>query len=523
MKSFAVDRRLTASPGESFAGWDWIALLSICLLAVVIRASVMAFFPGILHPDEVMWLEQANRVVNHQGLVPWDFQVGARSWLWPGLMAAFMAVGQLFASPPAGALGGVSALLCAVSLAPVICGYLWGRNLAGFAGAVTAGLLNAVWFEIVYFYSHPLSETAAGATLVLGLYLVYPGHGLLSERRLFVGAMMLGLTAVLRPQLLPVVALIVVAIGGVRARAHYPALLGGLTVPILLSGLLDWKTWGWPFHASVMYVYYMTLGGEAAFFRHNPFYSYIGWQWVAWGVFGVVIMLCAVYGALRLPLVGVVALAIFVLHSAISLKEYRYISPSLPLIMTLAGIGSVLAADWLAVRLGRPEMRPAIIVTLPLAWTVASLALATSHDRSWYWVRSRGSVLALRTVSADKEACGVAFYPGTFWWRSGGYVNLRPGIPIYDAGAGTVPIAPNAYDYVVSLQPRSQEANHPVDLPVDLVSSGYGQVRCWTDPYDRAMIMERTCLWRRPGTCDPTSARLLTPDVGAAFEALISR
>jgi GPI mannosyltransferase 3 len=523
MRYFAVDRRLTASPGKCFARRDWIALLLICLLAVTIRASVMAFFPGVLHPDEVMWLDQANRVVNHQGIVPWDFQVGERSWLWPGLMAGFMALGQLFASPPAGALGGVSALLCAISLAPVICGYLWGRNLAGFAGAITAGLLNAVWFEIVYFYSHPLSETAAGASLVVGLYLVYPGRGLLSERQLFIGAMMLGLTAVLRPQLLPIVALIVIAIGGVRVRAHYPALLGGLTVPIVLSGMLDWITWGWPFHASVMYVYYMTLGGEAAFFRHNPFYSFIGWQWIAWGGFGVVIIFSAVYGALRLPLVGVVALAIFVLHSAISLKEYRYISPSLPLIITLSGIGSVLAADWLAERLGRPAMRSALMVTLPLAWTVASLALATSHDRIWYWVRSRGSVLSLKAVSAAKDSCGVAFYPGTLWFRTGGYVNLRPGIPFYDAGESAVPVAPNAYNYLVSLQARSQDPNRPVDLPVDLASSGYSKVRCWTDPYDRAMILERTCLWRRPGTCDPKSARLLTPDVGAAFEALISR
>jgi hypothetical protein len=73
------------------------------------------------------------------------------------------------------------------------------------------------------------------------------------------------------------------------------------------------------------------------------------------------------------------------------------------------------------------------------------------------------------------------------------------------------------------LHPRRPDANRPLDLPVDLVSSGYSQVRCWTDPDDRAMIMERTCLWRRPGTCDPKSARLLTPDVGAAFEALIAR
>jgi hypothetical protein len=39
---------------------------------------------------------------------------------------------------------------------------------------------------------------------------------------------------------------------------------------------------------------------------------------------------------------------IFAVHTAVSHKEYRYISPALPLIMTLAGLDSTMAADWLA-------------------------------------------------------------------------------------------------------------------------------------------------------------------------------
>ena len=108
----AARRRLTEAPEDRLLPRDWLALLTICLLAVAIRASVMALLPSILHPDEVMWLEQANRLVNHQGLVPWDFQLGERSWLWPGLIAGFMALGQLFGSPPAAGLGGVSVLIC---------------------------------------------------------------------------------------------------------------------------------------------------------------------------------------------------------------------------------------------------------------------------------------------------------------------------------------------------------------------------------------------------------------------------
>ena len=194
MRFFAVEPRLNESPRDRFVRRDWVALLLICLLAVAIRAWVMTMLPSILHPDEVEWLDAANRLVNHQGFVTyWDFARGARSWLWPGLLAGFMAVGQLFGSPPSAGLVGVAVLLCILSLAPVICGFLWGRNVAGSPGAVTTGLLNAVWFELVYFYSHPLSETAASAALVTGLYLAYPSRGAPSERRIFIGAAMIGL------------------------------------------------------------------------------------------------------------------------------------------------------------------------------------------------------------------------------------------------------------------------------------------------------------------------------------------
>ena len=521
MKFSGAERRLTESPEGPFLPRDWLALLLICLLAVAIRASVMALLPSILHPDERMWLEAANRLVNHEGLVPWDFQVGARSWLWPGLVAGFMAIGQLFGSPPSAGLGGVAVLICIISLPPVICGFLWGRNVAGFAGAVTAGLLNAVWFELVYFYAHPLSEPFAGAALAGGLFLVYPGRGVPPERRLFIGAAMLGLAAVVRPQLIPAIAVAIVVIGGVRNRAHYPALLSGLALPVVLSGLLDWITWGWPFHSTVMYVYYNSVGGVASFFGRNPVYSYLGWEWVSWGLFSVVIVICALYGATRLPLLFWVAATIFVVHSAVTHKEYRFISPALPLIMTLAGVGSTIAADWLADRLGRPQIRPALMVALPVIWTVASLALAASPNRVWFWVRSRGSILAMRAISTDKEACGVAIYPGDMWWRGAGYADLRPGIPLFNAGDTANPVAPNAYNYVISLQHRNSDLNHPVDLAADFTAFGYQQLQCWTDPYDRTMLIERMCLWRRAGTCNSQSAKLLTPDVGKRFEDLV--
>ena len=226
-------------------------------------------------------------------------------------------------------------------------------------------------------------------------------------------------------------------------------------------------------------------------------------------MFAIAIISCVIYGGLRLPVLLLIVATIFAMHSAIGHKEYRYISPALPLLMTLAGIGSILAASRLAERLGRPAIQRALMVAVPLAWTIASIGLAASPDRIWYWVRSRGSILGPRLVNADKEACGVGIYPNTLWWRFGDYVNLRPGIPLYNAGDTASPIAPNAYNYVLSLQRRNPELKIE-ELPADFASLGYHQVLCWSDPYSRTLLTDRTCLWRRSGACDRTFGKAET-------------
>ena len=131
MKSSPADRRLTELPNGRFLMRDWLASLAICLLAVIIRALVMTLLPASFIPTSGL-ARGGGPPCQPQGLQTWDFQVGDRSWLWPGLIAGFMAIGELFGAPPDASLGGVAVLICIISLAPVICGFLWGRNVAGF-------------------------------------------------------------------------------------------------------------------------------------------------------------------------------------------------------------------------------------------------------------------------------------------------------------------------------------------------------------------------------------------------------
>ena len=63
--------------------------------------------------------------------------------------------------------------------------------------------------------------------------------------------------------IIPAIAVAVIAVGGIRERAHYPALLAGSALPIVLSGLLDCVTWGWRLHATIMYLYDQPKGATS--------------------------------------------------------------------------------------------------------------------------------------------------------------------------------------------------------------------------------------------------------------------
>src|ERR1700724_856600 len=66
-------------------------LLLLVLLAVALRLVPSVFVPSLNWGDEIFQAtEQAHRLVYGYGLVPWEFQLGMRSWLLPGTVAALI-------------------------------------------------------------------------------------------------------------------------------------------------------------------------------------------------------------------------------------------------------------------------------------------------------------------------------------------------------------------------------------------------------------------------------------------------
>ena len=116
-------------------------LAALVLLAITVRAVPTALVPSVVWPDEVFQAsEQAHRLVYGSGLVPWEFQFGARSWLLPGAIAGLMELARIAGDGPDYYLPLIAIAFAGLAALPVVCCFLWCRPLFGLTGALVAGM-----------------------------------------------------------------------------------------------------------------------------------------------------------------------------------------------------------------------------------------------------------------------------------------------------------------------------------------------------------------------------------------------
>jgi phosphatidylinositol glycan class B len=321
----------------------------ILALAFAVRMAAALLFPNIIAPDEVFqFLEQAHRLVFGQGIVPWEFQVGLRSWLIPLMLSGPMALAHMvFANPLAG-LVFIRILLVLASLPIVWTATKWGGRFYGAQGAWIAGIFTALWPDLWLMAPHPLEEVLAADILVPAIYLVETCGARASLRRVFVIGFMLGSALTLRIQIAPAIAIAGIALCGGNIQRWRTGLLAG-ALPLLANGLLDWIAWGEPFRSLWLNIYLnLFLGIAKDQFGTSPagyFIYMMGLDWL-WTL-PALLFLCW-RGGKHLPVAGYSALAIFITHNLISHKEYRFIFPAIALAIPLAGVG--LAGIWTYLR-----------------------------------------------------------------------------------------------------------------------------------------------------------------------------
>jgi len=462
-------------------------LVLLVLAAIGLRLVPILVEPSLNWWDEIFQtIEPAHRLVYGYGLVPWEFQLGMRSWLLPGAVAGLMEVSRLAGDGPEYYLPIVATGFALLASAPVLCCFLWARRWFGLAGAFAAAAFIAIAPELVYFGARTLTEAAAAHLLVIGCFLLEPGYPVTSRRRLFAAGILLGLACLLRIHLAPAVALVMLWASWGIWRQQFPALFAGGLAATAFGAMLDWLTLGYPLASLWRNLLYNVLDGVSSDFGTEKWNFYLLGELGVWGGAGLLIVAAALLGARVLPVLLAAAVAIVGVHSGVAHKEYRFIYPAVLLIMVLAGLGIAQLTEWAAEWLGRRGLKKhlagAASAVLLLGYSgVLMLGVWTNPTMAQLRSRVHDNLLAMSFTAKLPAICGVGLYgaEGRDWVMYGGYSRLHRPLPMYwPADQAELAAAASAFDTLI------YSAAPPPAL-------GFATTACFGE----------ICVARRPGSC----------------------
>jgi GPI mannosyltransferase 3 len=224
-----------------------------------------------------------------------------------------------------------------------------------------------------------------------------------------------------------------------------------------------------------------------------PWYYILGFMIYFWGGAFAFIWVLAALGARRLPLLFAVAATTLLAYSLIGHKEYRFIYPVLPLIVTLAGLGTVELIQALC-KTGVLPCDQAIGVRLGAGlWVLTSIALLASAPFQYLLTRDSGEIKAFHMLSASSATCGIGLYKVSVW-KTPGYSYLRSGIALYELNSAEELTAQ-------SVHVNSLIADESVTIP----NPGFDRRTCFPNGYKvrTNQLAEPVCVWVRGGSCVP--------------------
>lgn len=415
-----------AGPAE--ARW---ALPLVLALALAVRLWMLATHTYIVWPDETFqYLEPAHRLVFGAGVITWEYLDGVRSWLLPALVAPVMWLAAQLDPSPLTYVAAVRVGCALASLSVPFVGYRLVAARQGTIPAIITALLCALSTEAVYFAPVLMTEPLATDAALLAIWLGDPmGARQASGRRLFAAGLLFGLAFSLRYQYAPAIGLAILAQHG-RDGRRFVRVVAGAALVAALSGGLDWATWGSPFQSVWLNFRLNALQGVSGAMGAQPWFYYAAYYPVAWGALAPLLLVLALFGALRLPALALAALATLALHSLTPHKELRFVflaTAAMPMLVG-AGLGGAL----LRIRaLRRPLLGLSAGVAAALAVAgLTALSTTTGATPPDAWHRDRSMLAATEAARRIPTACGLAVR--SIWvYRSGGYTYWRRDLPIY--------------------------------------------------------------------------------------------
>jgi len=465
-------------------------LCALLLLAAALRLP-LAFWPNVIHNDEIyQYLEPAWRLLGHQGVVTWEWRDGIRSWFLPTLFAGPIALGDWLAPGGSGAFVAPRLIASLASLSIVVTAWHFGERISR-THATVAALAVTVWFELIYFAPHTLSEPLATAVILPAAYLL---TGQLSRSRLFMGGALLALAFVWRFQYAPASAVFAVGACWRDPRNALPMIAGGLATLTIAAGI-DVLHGSTPFAWLILNIQQNLLHDRASEFGVAPPFAYVTLMLSLWSGATLLMLPALRRGWRHAPLLIVAAVVNIAFHSMIAHKEYRFIFLSIVLLVIATGLGS---ADW--VRLIRQQApRAWRSWALPIvcgAWVLLSLSLSATRFMHEYWVLGLGEANLAADLSGDPEFCGLALYglPAPFLPGRG---QLALGRPVYSF----YPSDPLAKGQLPALVKMHQQEFNRIVGPMTLASelpSDFSPRGCALMSSDDVTA----CVFARRGTCD---------------------
>lgn len=317
---------------------QWAPTLLILLVAALPRLWIAWADQSIFWPDEIYQsLEPAHFLAFGYGATSWEFELGGRSWLFPGLLAAWIKLLSLVGFDRAAELVvGAKMLMAAISVLGIYGAMRLARALAGPTAGWLAGLFAAGFPLLLLFGSRCMGETVSGTLLVfVALALVRRGR-----YDAWLAGALGGVTIFLRyPN-----GLVLIGFGVMLAAAHRGEdlrrfVLAGLAAG-WAGGLLDWLTWGSPFHSVIVNLRY-NMAYQDLHYGEFPADFFLASGWTSTGPVLAVLALGLLAALRRSPGLVLTGLAYIAVHSLITHKEMRFLLPVLPLLLALAAVGLV--------------------------------------------------------------------------------------------------------------------------------------------------------------------------------------
>lgn len=480
------------------------SIATLLIVALLIRVWAAARYPNIIWHDEVyQTVEPGRHLVYGAWIRSWEWVVGMRSWLVPSLLVPPLWLGRMI--DPAGPTGAhlVTMLMIALSLTPIVVGYLWGERMRGPLGGLFVGSVAALWPDLIYMAPHPLIDVFASHLLLVALYAAFPLVDRPSLRRLTIAGALLGVTVYLRMQLGPAAALAMLLAAG-RSTDRWRAVLCGSGIVLAAVGVFDWITLGTPFQSIWLNFWFNIVGKVSDEFGVESPLFYLGAFPVVWGPAFLVAFTIVLLNVRKHAELFLVFLAIVATQSVVGHKEWRFVFPAISILTLLIALGLLDAIPRLSAfadRWGAPRWTVAI-ATIALTGGLC-LAIPATPVFSSLWNNRSGMLRAFERLRQSPDICGIGvlYMPqptaDLSWVFSPGSAALAADTPLYAA------LPKDGWKSSASYNAAVIEDGHSLPPPFRLVS-------CAAPGTGNPLIPgARTCLWRRPGGCNRAAAEPL--------------